>query len=52
MFVTTEIARELAKLDMMAKLRDMGTGTPFYEHVKDTLAELRRLPSEYFAKNC
>jgi predicted TIM-barrel fold metal-dependent hydrolase len=58
MFVTTEIAsaseiaRELIKLDMMAKLRDMGTGTPFYEHVKDALSELKRLPSEYFATNC
>ena len=57
-FVTTEIgigaeiAGTLARLDAMAKLRDMGTGTPFYEHVKDALAELRRPPSEYFATNC
>jgi predicted TIM-barrel fold metal-dependent hydrolase len=57
-FVTTEIAsgaeisRELAKLDMMARIGDMGTGTPFYEHVKDALAELRRTPSDYFATNC
>ena len=57
-FVTTEIAgaadfsRELAKLDMMVRLRDMGTGTPFYAHVKDALEELRRMPSEYFATNC
>jgi predicted TIM-barrel fold metal-dependent hydrolase len=57
-FVTTEISnaseltRELAKLDSIARLRDMGAGTPFYEHVKDALAELRRLPSEYFATNC
>jgi predicted TIM-barrel fold metal-dependent hydrolase len=57
-FVTTEIAsgaeftRDLARLDMMVKLRDMGTGTPFYEHVKDALEELRRTPSEYFATNC
>ena len=57
-FVTTEIAsateigRELAKMDMMAKLRDMGTGTPFYAHVKDALEDMHRLPSEYFATNC
>jgi predicted TIM-barrel fold metal-dependent hydrolase len=57
-FVTSEIAsaaefgRELAKLDMMVKLRDMGTGTPFYAHVKDALEELHRTPSEYFATNC
>jgi hypothetical protein len=37
---------------MMARLRDMGTGTPFYPHVKDALEELKRLPSEYFASNC
>lgn len=48
----TEIAGELVKLDTMAKLGDMGTGTPFYEHVKDALAELRRLPSDYFRTNC
>ena len=58
MFVTTEIssaaelAHDLARMDMMAKLRDMGTGTPFYEHVKDALNKLTRLPSEYFATNC
>jgi predicted TIM-barrel fold metal-dependent hydrolase len=57
-FVTTEIAsaseiaRELVKLDMMYRLRDMGTGTPFYAHVKDALGNLSRLPSEYFASNC
>jgi predicted TIM-barrel fold metal-dependent hydrolase len=57
-FVTTEIASgaeivtRLATMDMMAKLRDMGTGTPFYEHTKDALEGLRRLPSEYFATNC
>ena len=57
-FVTTEIAsateigRELIKMDMMYKLRDMGTGTPFYAHVKDALANLPRMPSEYFATNC
>ena len=51
-FVTTEIAgaSELARdLDMMAGLRDMGTGTPFYAHVKDALEELTRPPSDYFA---
>jgi predicted TIM-barrel fold metal-dependent hydrolase len=48
----TEVARSLATMDMMAKLRDMGTGTPFYEHVKDALADLKRLPSEYYATNC
>ena len=48
-FVTTEIAgaselaRDLAKMDMMAGLRDMGTGTPFYAHVKDALEELSDL---------
>ena len=36
----TEIARDLIKMDMMYKLRDMGTGTPFYPHVKDALAKL------------
>ena len=47
-FVTTEIAgaselaRDLAQMDMMAGLRDMGTGTPFYAHVKDALEELTR----------
>jgi predicted TIM-barrel fold metal-dependent hydrolase len=57
-FVTTEIASAtevkevLERMDMMARLRDMGTGTPFYAHVKDALDELRRLPSEYFASNC
>ncbi len=57
-FVTTEIAsaaeiaRDLIKMDMMYTLRDMGTGTPFYPHVKDALANLRRTPSEYFASNC
>ena len=57
-FVTTEIASaaelasRLATMDMMAKLRDMGTGTPFYEHTKDALEGLKRLPSEYFATNC
>ena len=57
-FVTTEIAsaseiaRELVKMDMMFKLRDMGTGTPFYAHVKDALAKLKRTPSEYYASNC
>jgi predicted TIM-barrel fold metal-dependent hydrolase len=57
-FVTTEIsgaselARDLAKMDMMAGLRDMGTGTPFYAHVKDALEELTRPPSDYFASNC
>ena len=57
-FVTTEISNaselkaELAKLDSMARLRGMGAGTPFYEHVKDALAELSRLPSDYFATNC
>ena len=39
-------------MDMMAKLRDMGTGTPFYAHVKDALEDMHRLPSEYFATNC
>ncbi len=58
LFVTTEIAsaaeiaRDLIKMDMMYKLRDMGTGTPFYPHVKDALAKLKRAPSEYFASNC
>jgi len=58
LFVTTEIAsaaeiaRDLIKMDMMFKLRDMGTGTPFYPHVKDALAKLKRTPSEYFATNC
>jgi predicted TIM-barrel fold metal-dependent hydrolase len=57
-FVTTEIASgaeiasRLATMDMMAKLRDMGTGTPFYEHTKEALEGLKRLPSEYFATNC
>jgi predicted TIM-barrel fold metal-dependent hydrolase len=57
-FVTTEIAsaseigRELIKMDMMYKMRDMGTGTPFYAHVKDALGKLKRTPSEYFASNC
>jgi predicted TIM-barrel fold metal-dependent hydrolase len=57
-FVTTEIASAadiaptLAKINMMARLGDMGTGTPFYEHVKDALADLRKSPSEYFATNC
>jgi hypothetical protein len=58
LFVTTEIAsaaeiaRDLTRMDMMYKLRDMGTGTPFYPHVKDALAKLGRTPSEYFATNC
>jgi predicted TIM-barrel fold metal-dependent hydrolase len=58
LFVTTEIAsatelaRDLSKMDMMYKLRDMGAGTPFYPHVKDALGKLRRTPSEYFATNC
>jgi predicted TIM-barrel fold metal-dependent hydrolase len=58
MFVTTELAnaseltRELDKLDSLAKLKDMGAGTPFYEHVTDALEELTMLPSEYFATNC
>ncbi len=58
LFVTTEIAsatelaRDLIKMDMMYKLRDMGAGTPFYPHVKDALEKLRRTPSEYFATNC
>jgi len=47
-----ELARDLARMDMMAKLRDMGTGTPFYAHVKDALDDLKRLPSDYFATNC
>jgi predicted TIM-barrel fold metal-dependent hydrolase len=47
-----EIARELHRMDMMYRLRDMGTGTPFYAHVKDALANLRRTPSEYFETNC
>jgi predicted TIM-barrel fold metal-dependent hydrolase len=57
-FVTTEIAsaagiaQNLATIGMMAKLGDMGTGTPFYEHVKDALADLHRSPAEYFATNC
>jgi predicted TIM-barrel fold metal-dependent hydrolase len=57
-FVTTEISSAsevvelLARMDMIVRLRDMGTGTPFYEHVKDALAELRRTPTEYFASNC
>jgi predicted TIM-barrel fold metal-dependent hydrolase len=57
-FVTTEIAsaagiaQNLATITMMAKLGDMGTGTPFYEHVKDALADLHRSPAEYFATNC
>ena len=57
-FVTTEIASaaelqsRLATMDMMAKLRDMGTGTPFYEHTREALEGLERLPSEYFATNC
>jgi predicted TIM-barrel fold metal-dependent hydrolase len=57
-FVTTEIAsaagiaQNLATITMMAKLGDMGSGTPFYEHVKDALADLHRSPAEYFATNC
>ncbi len=57
-FVTTEIARaaelarDLTKMDMMYKLRDMGAGTPFYPHVKDALGKLQRTPSEYFTTNC
>jgi predicted TIM-barrel fold metal-dependent hydrolase len=57
-FVTTEIAGasefagELAKMDAMAGLRDMGTGSPFYAHVKDALEGLSRRPSDYFASNC
>lgn len=57
-FVTTEIAsatelaRDLIRMDMMYNMRDMGTGTPFYPHVKDALAYLQRTPSEYFATNC
>jgi predicted TIM-barrel fold metal-dependent hydrolase len=57
-FVTTEIASAsevaaiLARMDMIVRLRDLGTGMPFYEHVKGALAELRRTPSEYFVSNC
>jgi predicted TIM-barrel fold metal-dependent hydrolase len=57
-FVTTEIAgaaeikENLARMDTMVRMRDMGTGTPFYAHVKDALEELRRMPTEYFASNC
>jgi len=32
-------------------LQDL-TGTPFYEHVKDALDGMQKLPSEYFASNC
>lgn len=57
-FVTTEIgnaaeiAEILQRMDMIVRLRDLGAGTPFYEHVKDALEELRREPHEYFASNC
>jgi predicted TIM-barrel fold metal-dependent hydrolase len=57
-FVTTEISSAsevktiIDRMDMIVRLRDMGTGTPFYEHVKDGLAELKRMPSEYVASNC
>jgi len=56
-FVTTEItsaaeiAGYLAKLDGVTGMK-LGTGTPFYEHIKDAVTELRRKPSEYFSTNC
>jgi predicted TIM-barrel fold metal-dependent hydrolase len=57
-FVTTEIASAsevaaiLARMDMIVRLRDLGTGMPFYEHVSGALADLHREPHEYFASNC
>jgi predicted TIM-barrel fold metal-dependent hydrolase len=56
-FITTEIqgaadvSGYLAKLDGLGR-RKLAAGTPFYEHIKDALTELRRTPSEYFATNC
>jgi predicted TIM-barrel fold metal-dependent hydrolase len=56
-FVLTEISNAseipsyLAKLDGMVGM-SLGAGTPLYEHIKDALAELHKLPSEYFVSNC
>lgn len=56
-FVTTEISSAseimgyLGRMDAMVRM-SLGAGTPFHEHVEDAVAELHRLPSDYFATNC
>ena len=47
----SEILDQLARLDGLVRMGDMEKA-PFHEHVGPALAELTRLPSEYFATNC
>jgi predicted TIM-barrel fold metal-dependent hydrolase len=57
-FVTTEIAQgsdiatRLEQMDGVFMLRELGPDLPLFEYAKDSLAGLKRPPSEYFATNC
>jgi predicted TIM-barrel fold metal-dependent hydrolase len=46
-----EVLEQLARLDGLVRMGDMEK-PPFHEHIGPALAELSRLPSEYFATNC
>jgi predicted TIM-barrel fold metal-dependent hydrolase len=56
-YVTTEIAGAAGIVGLLQRLDGLiqfgiGAGTPMYEHIQGAVADLTRLPSEYYATNC
>jgi len=47
----SEVPAYVGRLDMMMKM-SLGEGTPMKEHISEAVAALKKLPSEYLARNC